>query len=630
MTLFKLALLNVRNNLENYTVYFLSMAFNITIYYLFASLRFSQAVRMVVEREQELELFFNLSSVAVALFAVLSIWFSTSFFLRRRRGEVAIYGLVGMTRHQVGTLLFFETLLAGVAALLLGILFGVVMAKFFQLLLIWFLGFTGSVPFEISLDAIWRTSLIFGVLFMMVALYGYALLAQVTLGTMLHKRREAPTRSESCGCKSLWMPALLLCGYGLLPWQRGHEIIWPQLILAVLFLCQGTYAAFRYFLPCLLKRLKKQERFFHVVPFLAVNQLSVFLRSQVKLLTLVTLLGAATLIAVGLSYHIYQELLQERMAQMPFSFAYMSDDLQVDEKVRAIIDGYPQHFIEKEVDVRFLLLPLTEKDLLGWHENAELQVVSRTAFSQAAAAKELAVSLPELGPQEGIYLSYYREPEEEMPAGRELDLARAGTVLLVKHWPWPVLNESQRGPALIVSDETYAQWSQWAPSLRGKAYMVDNLRESRELTDDIYSVVPAEAQLSSFYVDFHQAVKLWGVLLFMGFFIGTIVISSSCSILSFQFLSQIQVNKDFYELLRGLGVTAEEVRLILAAQLFPCVAFSWFLAVFHAFVAFFLFGSVFQVSVLSSSLLNIGIYTVVYCGYYFLTIHSCIRGLAAE
>ncbi len=54
MTLFKLALLNVRNNLENYTVYFLSMAFNITIYYLFASLRFSQAVRMVVEREQEL------------------------------------------------------------------------------------------------------------------------------------------------------------------------------------------------------------------------------------------------------------------------------------------------------------------------------------------------------------------------------------------------------------------------------------------------------------------------------------------------------------------------------------------------------------------------------------------------
>ena len=48
MTLFKLALLNVRNNLENYTVYFLSMAFNITIYYLFFSFCFSQAVRMVV------------------------------------------------------------------------------------------------------------------------------------------------------------------------------------------------------------------------------------------------------------------------------------------------------------------------------------------------------------------------------------------------------------------------------------------------------------------------------------------------------------------------------------------------------------------------------------------------------
>ena len=217
MTLFKLALLNVRNNLENYTVYFLSMAFNITIYYLFASLRFSQAVRMVVEREQELELFFNLSSVAVALFAVLSIWFSTSFFLRRRRGELAIYGIVGMTRHQVGKLIFFETFLAGVAALLIGIVFGVVMAKFFQLLLIWFLGFTGAVPFEISLAAIGRTIAIFGALFMVAALYGYALLAKVTLGTMLYKRRETPSRTEPCGCKALWMPLLLLCGYGLCP-----------------------------------------------------------------------------------------------------------------------------------------------------------------------------------------------------------------------------------------------------------------------------------------------------------------------------------------------------------------------------------------------------------------------------
>lgn len=630
MTLFKLALLNVRNNLENYTVYFMSMAFNITIYYLFASLRFSQAVRLVVEREQELELFFNVSSVVVAFFAVLSVWFSTAFFLRRRRSELAIYGLVGMTRHQVGALLFFETFLAGGAALASGLLLGVVMAKFFQLLLIWFLGFTGTVPFEINLDAIIRTVVIFGFLFMAVSLYGYAMLAQMKLGDMLHKRRETPTKNDSCTCKALWMPILLFCGYGLLPWQRGHEIIWPQVILALLFLFQGTYAAFRYFLPCMLQRLKQQERFFHVVPFLAVNQLSVFLRSQVKLLTLVTLLGAATLTAVGLSYHIYQELLQERMTQMPFSFAYMSEDVQVDEEVRAIIDIYPQHFIEKEVDVRFLLLPLTEKDLPGWHEKAELQVVSREVFARAAAAKDLTVQLPTLGPQEGIYLSYYREPQDQMSAGRELELGRAGTVLLVDHWPWPVLNESPRGPALIVSDETYAQWSRWAPSLRGKAYMVDNPRESRELTDDIYNVVPAEAQLSSSYADFHQAVKIWGVFLFMGFFIGTIVISSSCSILSFQFLSQVQLGKEFYGLLRGLGVTAEEVRLILAAQLFPCVAFSWLLAIFHAFVAFFLFGSVFQVSVLSSSLLNMGIYTVVYCGYYFLTIHSCIRGLETE
>ena len=121
MTLFKLALLNVRNNLENYTVYFMSMAFNITIYYLFASLRFSQAVRLVVEREQELELFFNVSSVVVAFFAVLSVWFLTAFFLRRRRSELAIYGLVGMTRHQVGALLFFETFLAGGAALASGL-----------------------------------------------------------------------------------------------------------------------------------------------------------------------------------------------------------------------------------------------------------------------------------------------------------------------------------------------------------------------------------------------------------------------------------------------------------------------------------------------------------------------------
>lgn len=630
MTLFELALRNVRRNLENYTAYFVSLAFNIMVYYLFASLRFSHAARSAVGAEQELDVFFNVSSVVAACFAVVFVGYSTAAFLRRRRRELGLYGLVGMTRHEVGLLFFCETLLAGGAALVAGLLFGLALAKFFQLLLIAFLGFVGEVPFEVSWPAVGRTLLVFGVLFAAASAYGYLRYSRRALGQLLRAPQYEERELSLCPWRALLAPACLAAGYALLLLGVPECCFWPRAAVAAALLAAGTYACFRYLLPCLLRRFQRSDRYCRTVQLLAVSQLAVSLRRQVGLLTVVTVLGAVTLTAVGLGYHLYQEVLRVKDIQLPFSFAYLSDDASLDGRVRQVIDRYPQHLISQEVEVRFLLLPARADGVPGWEERQTVLAVSFSQFRQAAAAKRLPLFLRPLGADEALCLLFSKEPQAEQAKGGVVRPDQAAPVRLVASLPYPVLNDFQTGPTLVVADETYAAWSRWAPSLRGKAYVVDNPRESRELTRDVSQLVPAEACLRSAYGEFHEETKLLGLLLFFGFFVGAIVIFSSCSVLYFQQLNQVQAEGGRYRLLRQLGVSAAEARQALAAQLLPVFALPLLLAVVHSQVAFWLFGRLFHAPVLASSALSIGAYAAVYLGYYLLTLRSCAAALELE
>ena len=84
------------------------------------------------------------------IFVAIFIWYSNSFFTRKRKKEVGLYSLLGVRKKQIGRMLFYENFLMGVLALLAGMVLGSVLTRFFVSLLMKVMGYDAVSNFDIA------------------------------------------------------------------------------------------------------------------------------------------------------------------------------------------------------------------------------------------------------------------------------------------------------------------------------------------------------------------------------------------------------------------------------------------------------------------------------------------------
>ena len=126
----KLAFKNVGRSMKDYGVWFLTIAFGVCLFYVFNSLE-TQAVFQYLgsgpqaPTAQAIRELIGMLSVFVWVVLAFLILYASGFLIRRRKGELGTYLLLGMERGQVARLLLLETLCMGVLALLAGLGLGV-------------------------------------------------------------------------------------------------------------------------------------------------------------------------------------------------------------------------------------------------------------------------------------------------------------------------------------------------------------------------------------------------------------------------------------------------------------------------------------------------------------------------
>src|SRR5690606_21746704 len=123
-------------NVKNYLLYFISMIFSVVIYYTFVSLQYSPEVKKAIESSDSILNIFIAGSVVLVLFVAIFIFYSNSFFTKKRKKEVGLYSLLGLRKKTIGKMLFYENLIMSAAALVIGIIFGTFLSKLFTMLLL--------------------------------------------------------------------------------------------------------------------------------------------------------------------------------------------------------------------------------------------------------------------------------------------------------------------------------------------------------------------------------------------------------------------------------------------------------------------------------------------------------------
>ncbi len=126
---YKLARKNVTRSLKDYSVYFITLALGVSIFYIFNSLESQWAVQMLAQNAhymvESILVFMNVFSVFVSVVLACLVLYANTFLIKRRKRELGTYYLLGLSTGKVSLLLVLETLLIGLFALVVGILLGV-------------------------------------------------------------------------------------------------------------------------------------------------------------------------------------------------------------------------------------------------------------------------------------------------------------------------------------------------------------------------------------------------------------------------------------------------------------------------------------------------------------------------
>jgi len=183
MKLSQMALSNIKHNLKNYAMYFFAMCFSVFTTYSFLSLARSKDVSSKIGDSPNYASLFVAFSILILVFVLFFLISSNNSFIRARKKEISTYALFGMEYSKIGKLLFIETLMLGVTAIIVGVVFGVFFSKLTTMILLKMTmpAYSGDIAFNIEYGSIVITVLVFLSIFCLMGLSGRRVITKFKL-----------------------------------------------------------------------------------------------------------------------------------------------------------------------------------------------------------------------------------------------------------------------------------------------------------------------------------------------------------------------------------------------------------------------------------------------------------------
>ena len=246
----KLAVRNVRRQIQSYLIYFVTVALSIALLFAVNNLSYSDRIQTLSEMYTDIRSMFTMVTVLSCLVTALVLSYATGFMLKLRRREFGMYLTLGMTRQNIQTLFACETGLLTGLALLVGMGMGLII---FQLLAALFASIL-EIPFRVSaysVQGIVLTVTISVGMFLLSAFASLRYLRKVTVSELL--KEETVQKSEKhpvlwCALSAVTLTAFVICliityksFMAVFHAQDGVELLlWLAIDLVMVFLTHFT------------------------------------------------------------------------------------------------------------------------------------------------------------------------------------------------------------------------------------------------------------------------------------------------------------------------------------------------------------------------------------------------------
>ena len=611
----KLALRNVRRSVKDYSIYFLTLLLGVCVFYVFNSLRDQPVVQMLNQSGQTYVVeaileYMNALSVFVCVVLAGLVLYANNFMLRRRKKELATYLLLGLPQGRLALMLFLETLAVGLLALAAGTALGVLAANGLSVLLLnlFSLPYGELLGFRFQWDAVGKTSLYFGFIFLAVMVFNQITVARQRLGKLLSAGRQ----NEALKDRPVWFSVLIfLAGTALIAAAyvlllvRGMLCIDPLWFGMLGMGALGTVFFFRGFSGFVLQLCRANRRlYFKGLNMFVLRQWSGKIHSTYLSMTVVCLL---LLLAIGATACTIG--MNDAIAQV--SNAAAAYDVSV--------HNYEWNNTEG----------LVLKDLEGLLKQGGLDLGQLDGYYTYTVYRK--------GPSDCVTLEDYNAlmALQNLPGLTEAGLPQARGELISNSYGTPEWS--------YVDENGAVQWGYYVVSaqdaadmdVQGQVFVANYPAGARPLDwDSALNAALEEAEGLSAVTRHEMYLEQLGskvMVLFIGVYLGITFLITAAAVLALQQLSQSADNVGQYAILRRLGAEEGMRTKAVFFQVFLAFFLPLALAVIHAVVGMTAANQV--ISMVSrgnldtaySSFLTAGLILLIYGAYFLLTFFSSRR-----
>lgn len=623
VTLFSITVKSIKRNFYNYFLYFVSMVFSIMVFFTFNSIKYNQDV--IVNISGKVNGLLDFGAVSIAVFSAVFMWYSNTFFTKKRKREMGLYSLLGLQKKQIARMLFYENLIMGLVALCIGIVLGSLFSKGFVMLFLRMMGHFVDVSFYISSRAAVDTIMVFTVLFFLISLHSYVIIYRFKLIELFRAEKEGEKEPQPSVIFAVISIGIIALGYsvalGQYNWatnSTSNFLIYAGIVLTLVIV--GTFGVFKSLIVYSIKVAKRNKtKYYTGMNMIGISNLLHRIRGNATMLAAIALLSATTLTAVGMSYSFYYDINKEVREYTPFSYVYETKDINLDNKVDKTIAKYPQHNLLNDVVVDSIMArgKILESEEIGdW----KLHLMSEENYYKAAKARGLTDTISLVGSNDAVLLCPPWFQENLIDSKITMDFNQSFRIAEVKNKT--LIAADIMRYVLVIKDDVYSKLASTQQEYTVRALTVANQKEAKELTKELYESSFTEGEHSSFYSVYILELETRGMLMFIGAFLGLVFLLATGSIIYFRQLTEAANDYGRYKILKNIGISRREVKQNIAKQICFVFILPLIVGVAHSSVALTtlskLVGKNFTIPIISTVI----VYTLIYLIYYVLTVSS--------
>ncbi len=339
----KLAVTGILKNKEAYFPYLAASIFSVFIYFVFASILQNDIMRSLPKAEYILILM-NIGLVLLGIILVPFLFYTNSFLIKRRKKELGLYSILGMEKYHIGIMMFYETVVIYLVAVVVGVIFGIVFSKMIFLLLLNMTKLPVDISFPFQIKALKGTLIFFAFVYFLNLITNLLQVGKANPTELLQGGKKGEKE-----LKHLWFPAIigvvtLGMGYKIAITAQIDEMIFLNFFGAVFLVIIGTYFIFTSGSIVLFKALKKQKHFYYK-PQNFVTISGVLYRMKKNAASLVNICIFSTMVIITLlctiSLYIGTDEILEYEYPCDMELSFYEEDYQK-EKVENIIETMKQ------------------------------------------------------------------------------------------------------------------------------------------------------------------------------------------------------------------------------------------------------------------------------------------------